>query len=730
MKSQKYNFPIKGLHCASCASRAQKTLQNHPGVVDATVNLSAAHVAVECEESVTPQQLAQVIQKAGYQLIIETSSELDSEQEQESAYSSAKRETLWAVLLSLPLFILGMFFISMPWAGVTSALLAGIVLFYLGRGFFVRTFIQLRQRNVTMDTLVTLSTSVAYLFSLANLLFPAFWWAKGIEPHLYFEASGMIITFILIGRLLEQRAKKSTATAIKSLIGLQPQMALVEKEGKPTLIPIGQVQLNDLLIVRPGEKIAVDGTVLDGESYIDESMLNGEPMPLAKRVGSAVYAGTINGEGSFRFIATQVGSATLLSQIIALVEQAQNSKAPVQKLVDKIASFFVPVILGIALLTLLTWMFLDPIHGFSHGMLGFVTVLVIACPCALGLATPTAIMVGVGAGAQRGILIKDAQSLEIANKVDVVVLDKTGTITEGKPVVTQTQWEDKKPRYKEILYSIEKRSTHPIAQAIVREISTSSLETKTLLLDQVVNRAGLGITAIYKGITYFAGSPALAKEFGIDGTHRYFGVGSVVLFGTTHQLLATFTVSDRVKESSIHAIQALQKRGVLVQMLTGDNSKTAAYIASQVGIKSFKSEVLPADKSLFIQSLQAQGHVVAMVGDGINDSAALAQADLSIAMGTGSDVSMDVAGIILVGGDLRKVEEAILLSRTTVHTLRQNLFWAFIYNLIGVPVAAGLLYPLFGIMLSPMLAGAAMAMSSVSVVANSLRIRKRLMKKV
>ncbi|MGL5981475.1 MAG: heavy metal translocating P-type ATPase [Phocaeicola sp.] len=832
MKMKKYNFPIEGLHCASCAARAEKVLQNYPGVTSAKVNLLVAQLSIVCNETVEPQRLADVIAKAGYTLVIETANEeLDRscsnhptagekrddgttkegrEERKQAAYKLLRSETIGATLLSLPLFVLGMFFMSTPGAGEVSALLAGVVLFYFGRGFFIRTFAQLKQRTVTMDTLVALSTSVAYLYSLANLLFPSFWYSRGITPHLYFEAAGMIVAFILIGRLLEQRAKNRTATAIQSLIGLQSQTALIEQEGVQQVVDIARVQPGDVVVVRAGEKVAVDGTVIDGESYLDESMLSGESMPLLKESGSSVYAGTLNGEGSFRFKATKVGSETLLSHIIALVEEAQSSKPPVQKLVDRIASFFVPIILVVAWVAFLAWVWLDSTNGFTHGIHAFVTVLVIACPCALGLATPTAIMVGIGAAAKRGILIKDAQSLEVAKKIEVVVLDKTGTITEGKPALSEAIWYDETPLLKEILYSLESRSTHPVAQAVVKELSkwvnqmapqgfspissplpkrnielfsahanggaatpfvyttgqkseqgrtqrssgsrgaiqttglsvvqssgdrlggsgaTHLAASKVLQLDAIENKTGLGITARHNGTAYFVGSPALALQFGIDTTHLSFGLGSVVLFGTTDKLIATFTVTDRIKESSIEAIQQLQRRGITVQMLTGDNQQTAAYIAAEVGIKEFKAELLPSDKLAHIQALQGEGRRVAMVGDGINDSAALAQADLSIAMGSGSDVAMEVAAITLVGSDLRKVEESILISRTTIRTLRQNLFWAFVYNLIGVPVAAGALYPLLGVMLSPMLAGAAMALSSVSVVVNSLRIRGKLGRK-
>ncbi|MGL5703848.1 MAG: heavy metal translocating P-type ATPase [Tannerellaceae bacterium] len=725
MKTEKYIFPIEGLHCASCAARAQKALEEKGGVLNATVNLPSSNVTIEYNaEQISPEQLAEAVSKAGYKLIIGEVNQEVMEQKKQAAYQQLKRETIWAAILSVPLFVIGMFLMSAQWGGVVSALLAAVVVFYFGRGFFVRTYTQLKSRTVTMDTLVALSTSVAYLFSLANLLFPQFWLSRGIEPHLYFEAAGMIVAFILIGRLLEARAKNSTASAIKSLIGLQAKHALVEVDGQQKEVAIEFVHMGNTVVVRPGEKIAVDGEVLDGSSYVDESMLSGESMPVLKETGSKVYAGTINKDGSFRFKATKVGSETVLSHIIAMVEQAQNSKAPVQKLVDKIASVFVPVIIGLAILSFAAWMIFDPSGGFTHGMLAFVTVLIIACPCALGLATPTAIMVGVGAGAQRGVLIKDAESLEVAKKVDAVVLDKTGTITEGHPTVEEETWYTEDPIFKRILHALEIRSTHPIAQVIVKDLS----DLEVVALEDYENVAGFGVRANYDGTLYFAGSPAFAEQYGVQVDHAAFEIGSVVVFGKENELLASYTISDAVKASSEEAIRSLHARGIEVYMLTGDNQKTAAHIASKVGITQFKASVLPADKSEFVKALQAQGHTVAMVGDGINDSAALAQADLSIAMGTGSDVAMDVAGITIVSSDLRKIEEAITISRFTVRAIHQNLFWAFIYNLIGVPVAAGILYPLFGVMLSPMIAGAAMALSSVSVVTNSLRIRNKIAK--
>lgn len=723
IKSETYTFPIEGLHCASCAARAEKAVKNCEGVENAVVNLSSANIMITYQPAlITPMELASVVHKAGYKLITDSVVEEQREAERQLAYKRLKNETIWAIVLSIPLFIIGMFFMNMPYGGEVSAILATVIVFYFGRGFFTRTFTQLKSRSVTMDTLVALSTATAYFFSLANLIFPQFWLSHGIEPHLYFEASGMIVAFILLGRILESRAKNNTALAIKKLIGLQPQNAWVEVDGQQVEVEIGKVMVGDVVIAKPGEKIAVDGKVISGHSYIDESMINGESMPQLKKEESKVFAGTINKDGSLRFRATEVGSQTLLSHIIAQVERAQNSKAPVQKYVDRIAAIFVPTIIGIAIVALIAWLLFDPISGFTHGLLAFVTVLVIACPCALGLATPTAIMVGIGAGAQRGILIKDAESLEIAKRVDVAVLDKTGTITSGEPSVESVVWYNNNPIYTHILYALEQHSTHPVAQAIVNHLASN----EPYRIDNFENIPGFGVTGEYEGKRYFAGNTALAKQFGIETDQLTFGIGSVIIFGTQNEVIATFTVGDTIKESSIAAIESLHNLGIKVCMLTGDNEITARDVALKVGIKEYKAHVLPTEKLAYIKALQKEGHVVAMVGDGINDSAALAQANLSIAMGTGSDIAMEVAGITIVAADLRKIKDAIMLSRLTVKTIRQNLFWAFIYNLIGIPIAAGLLYPIFGVMLSPMLAGAAMAFSSVSVVANSLRIKGKI----
>ena len=610
------------------------------------------------------------------------------------------------------------------------ALLSAPVVFWLGRGFFVNAWQQLRHRSATMDTLVALSTGIAYLFSLFNLVFPEFWLSRGVEPHVYFESAAVIVAFILLGRTLEEKAKGDTTASLKKLIGLQPKNAIVvAADGTQTEIPISRIRVGDLLAVRPGEKIAVDGAVCEGDSYVDESMLSGEPLPVHKEPGTKVFAGTINQKGSFHFRAEKVGAATMLAQIIRMVQEAQGSKAPVQKLADKIAGIFVPAIIGIALLSFVLWLVFDPSGGLTHGILAAVTVLVIACPCALGLATPTAVMVGIGKGAEKGILIRDAVSLETAGKIDTVVMDKTGTLTEGKPVVTDIVWANGDDRAKAVFFSLEKLSEHPLADAVVHYFAG----VPTLNVERFGSLTGKGIEGTVDGVRYFAGSRRLldeqgivvGKELNIEAQRLSAEAKSIVWFADSEQALAVAAIADRIKDSSVEAVRELQAAGIDVYMLTGDSRAVAGHIAEKAGIRHFEAEILPQDKAAFVKRLQTLGHKVAMAGDGINDSAALAQADLSIAMGGGSDIAMDVAQMTIISSDLRKIPEAIQLSKQTVRTIRQNLFWAFIYNLVGIPVAAGALYPVSGFLLNPMIAGAAMALSSVSVVANSLRLKYR-----
>ena len=763
-KIVKDTFPVVGMSCAACASRVEKTLAGQPGVRMAAVNYAAATVKVEYDRTeCTAESLRKAVQDAGYDLLVQKDGNAADEAEKvhDERYAQLKSRTIWAIVLSMPVAVIGMFFMDMPYAEYIMWALSTPVVFWLGRGFFISAWKQLRHRTANMDTLVANSTGIAYLFSVFNMLFPEFWLSRGIEPHVYFEASSVIIAFILLGRLMEEKAKGNTSDAIKKLMGLQPKTVTVISRGNNCPmeymeIPVGAVRPGDIIAVKPGERVAVDGTVTEGSSYVDESMLSGEPVPVAKRKDSKVFAGTINQKGSFRFRADKVGTDTLLSKIIAMVQDAQGSKAPVQKLVDRIAAVFVPVIMGIALLSFILWAVLDGENGVTHGLLAMVTVLIIACPCALGLATPTAIMVGIGKGAENGILIKDAESIETARKIDTVVLDKTGTVTEGRPEVTHLIWSlpeapswsdimkreadsasgaqdtkvSRETYLKNIFFSLEKLSEHPLAEAVVKYLKGSS-EVKVKEFESIT---GEGVTGVCEGSRYFAGNLRLMKKNGISispdlslkADELTAEARTVIWFSDEKNALALAAVTDRIKESSIRAVHTLQNEGIEVYMLTGDNEATAAAVAAQAGIRHFKAGVLPQDKAGFIRNLQQQkGRKVAMAGDGINDSAALAQADLGIAMGGGSDIAMDVAGVTIISSDLSKIPEALRLSRLTVRTIRQNLFWAFIYNMIGVPIAAGILYPVNGFLLNPMIAGAAMAFSSVSVVSNSLRLKRK-----
>lgn len=729
----KATIAVLEMSCASCAGSVEDIVKIQPGVVSASVNYGTGNLVVEYLPNMTDlYKLQKAVQGAGYDLLIEQeSSQQDTlEAIHEKKLKTLKSKTIWAVILSLPVFFIGMFFMDIPYANEIMWVFSTPVVLWLGRDFFINAWKQAKHRSANMDTLVALSTGIAYFFSVFNMFFAEFWIQRGLEAHVYFEAASVIIAFILLGKLLEERAKGNTSTAIKKLMGLQPKTVTVRKpDGSEHTTAIEQVNVGDIILVKPGEKIAVDGMVTLGSSYVDESMISGEPVAVSKKENDKVYAGTINQKGSFQFKAQKVGKQTMLAQIIKTVQDAQGSKAPVQKLVDKIAGVFVPVVIGIAIFTFILWIILGGEHGLVHGLMAAVTVLVIACPCALGLATPTAIMVGVGKGAENGILIKDAESLERSKGINAIILDKTGTITEGKPKLTDIQWLDNNDTAKTVLLSIEKQSEHPLADAVVKYLSKES----NVEISNFESVTGKGVQADYNNQTYYAGNKKLMSENNInikEELQRYadlWGKDSktVIWFSDSTQALAVIAIADQIKDTSVQAIKGLQDMGVELYMLTGDNGATAKAIAHQTGIKHYKAEVLPHQKADFVKELQGQGKVVAMVGDGINDSTALATADVSIAMGKGSDIAMDVAKMTIISSDLTKIEQAIRLSKQTVATIKQNLFWAFIYNIIGIPIAAGLLYPINGFLLNPMIAGAAMAMSSVSVVSNSLRLKWR-----
>ncbi|OAV65343.1 Cation-transporting ATPase PacS [Bacteroidales bacterium Barb4] len=725
--SRKAVFPVLQMSCMGCAAAVQRTLRQQPGVASAEVNFAGRNVSVDYNPSVTnPAKLQTAVRSAGYDLIIEADDDTGEageklEEEERRQYVRLKRRAIVAAVLSALLMVTAMTpsLMHQAWAGYVMWLLSTPVVFFCGSRFFTGAYKQARHRAMNMDTLVALSTGTAYLFSVFSLLHTQFWTRHGLHSDVYFEASAVIIAFILLGKLLEERAKRRTSSVIKKLIGLQPQTAtLITSGGLPQEVPIKNIRLDDLILVKSGERIATDGRIAEGSSFVDESMITGEPLPVEKHPEDAVFAGTVNQRGSFKFRATKIGSETLLAQIIHLVSEAQNSKAPVQRLVDKIAGIFVPVVAGIALLSALLWLLWGGEAAVVHAVLAFVTVLIIACPCALGLATPTAVTVGMGRGAEAGILIKDTDSLETLRKVNTIVLDKTGTITEGVPAVTGIQWlVPETTALRDTLFSIEKTSEHPLAEAI------ASFLGEARLLDVVAEaKPGAGVEARIGGETFYVGNASL---FPFWTACKESESQTTVLFGSDTQVFAALTLSDEIKESSRQAVAQLQAAGIEIIMATGDNEATAAEIARQAGIRHYMARALPDDKLRLIRDRQQAGKTVAMVGDGINDSAALAQANVGIAMGRGSDIAIEAASVTIISGDLRKISTALRLSKNTVATIRQNLFFAFIYNIAAIPVAAGILYPVNGFLLNPMIAGLTMALSSVSVVTNSLLLSKR-----
>jgi len=728
----KTSFPVTGMSCASCASSVESMLKSQAGVLIASVNFAASNVWVEYNSGVVnPKKLKETIQSVGYDLIIDEHAAKEQEETALLESKILKQKTIRAALLTIPIVVIGMFFMDMPYGNWIMLVLATPVVSWYGRRFFTTAFKQIRHGKTNMDTLVALSTGIAYFFSLFNTVFPHILMVGGNHTPVYFEASAVIIVFILLGRLLEEKAKANTSSAIKKLMGLQADtVTLLSDDGTESVQSISMVQFGNKLRVKPGERIPVDGEVVDGTSFVDESSITGEPLPVEKGTGTKVFAGTINQKGSFVITAQKVGSDTLLARIIRMVQEAQGSKPPVQKLVDKVASVFVPVVIGLAVVTFIGWMVLGGENALPQALLAMVSVLIIACPCALGLATPTAIMVGIGKGAENGILIKDADGLEQAHLVDTLVLDKTGTITEGKPAVTDWVWKtDDVAASKAILSGIEAQSEHPLADAVTQVLKNEGV--LSVSIDHFESITGRGVVASVQKTKYAIGNELLMKESGIILTPEDKKAAgglqeqakTVLYFGGEGQVLAIIAIADQIKSTSFAAIESLKQSGIEIHMLTGDNEHTAMSVARQTGITHYKAGFLPGDKADYIKSLQQEGKVVAMVGDGINDSQAMAQADVSIAMGNGSDIAMDVAKMTIVSSNLGSISSAIKLSKQTIRTIRQNLFWAFIYNLIGIPIAAGLLYPFTGFMLSPMIAGAAMAMSSVSVVSNSLRLK-------
>ena len=732
-------LPVEGMTCASCVARVENALKAADGIESASVNLATEKVTVSFDPAKTDtSRMSQAVEHAGYRLVLPStdrrSNEPTYERTNESSFRKLKREFLLGAVLTIPIMAVSMigmtdwFMALSPFTmtEINRLLLVAttVVMVASGKRFFSVAWNLARHGSVDMNTLVAVGTGSAYIYSATIVLFPR--WLSVTDPsgHIYFDTAATIITLILMGRLLESKAKLRTTDAIKKLVNLQPKTALIRRNGVEVDVPVGEVLHNEVFIVRPGEKIPVDGMILKGTSSVDESMVTGESMPLEKIPGKAVVGGTINKEGSLEVRATAVGKETVIAQIIRLVEEAQGSKAPIQTLADKVASVFVPVVIGIAVVTFILWLLIGGIP-FSSALINFVAVLIIACPCALGLATPTAIMVGTGRGATQGILIRNAESLERAHEIQTIVLDKTGTLTEGKPSVTDFVSLNGLDEGKVLqsAASVEHRSEHPLARAIVDHAAHKGLHPGEVGAFRAVS--GLGVRAAIGGSETIVGSPSFMKDQQIDISDAEkqimkFATGgkTAVLVAMNGSVAGVFGISDAVKSTSRIAIEKLKQMGIAVIMITGDSDATAQSVGASVGIDQVISGVMPQEKASHIRRLQAQGGVVAMVGDGINDAPALAQADVGIAMGTGTDVAMETADITLMNGDLTNVVHAILLSRRTIRTIKQNLFWAFAYNVVGIPVAAlGLL--------NPMYAAAAMALSSVSVVSNSLRLRKR-----
>ncbi len=734
MKTIKKTFPVTGMTCASCARSVENTLKGQRGIKSAAVNYANASALIEYDPAeANIARLKDTVQSIGYGIIIdETVSTEDIESINLKAYRRLVINTTLAIILSIPLVAIAMLGMHLPYSNYIMWALATPVIGLFGKQFYIGAWKQAKHFSANMDTLVALSTSIAYVFSVFNTIYPQYWTSRGLEAPVYFEASAVVIAFILLGKMLEDKAKTNTSSAIKKLMGLQPKSVFrINTAGDEEIVLMADIQVSDIIAVKPGDKIAVDGIIVTGSSYVDESMISGEAIAVEKRAGSKVFAGTINQKGSFQFRAEKVGAETLLAQIIKKVQEAQGSKAPVQKLADKIAGIFVPVVIVIAIACFILWMTLGGTNGLTHGLLSVVTILVIACPCALGLATPTAIIVGVGKGAENGILVKDAESLETLHKINAIVFDKTGTITEGMPEVVDIAWDSNtdKEQLSSILYSMELQSEHPLAGAVTSFFK--ELQIAKVTVNSFSSITGSGVTALYDRKIYFAGSKKLIESMGIPTPEALSTKAAewatqsntIIWLADQFSALAAIAIADKIKLSSHGAVKQLQSMGVEVYMLTGDNERTAYTIAAEAGITQYKAEASPNDKSEFIKALQAQGEIVGMAGDGINDSQALAQADVSIAMGRGTDIAMDVAKITLMSSDLKQIPRAMVLSKKTVKTIKQNLFWAFIYNIIAIPLAAGILYPINGFLLNPMIAGAAMALSSVSVVSNSLRLK-------
>ncbi len=743
--TKKSVFPIGGMTCASCVARVEQALSSVPGVISANVNLASEKATVEYIEGIELAELRQAVKGAGYELGSEAETLEDVTTAARREIRTIRNRLILAAVLGLSIFILSW---SPSFTGKLYLLwaLATPVQFWAGWRFYRGAWGALKHRTADMNTLIAVGTSAAYFYSMVAVLFPGLFVARGLEPHVYFDTAAVIIALILLGRFLEARARGQTSEAIKKLIGMRPKTALVIRDGEEREISVEDVQVGDLILVRPGERVPVDGIIHQGYSSVDESMITGESIPVEKKVGDEVIGATINKTGSFQFEATKVGKDTTLAQIIRLVEEAQGSKAPIQRLADIIASYFVPIVIGIAIITFIIWYFVGPAPALTFALLNFVAVLIIACPCALGLATPTAIMVGTGKGAEHGILIRSAEALERSHQTRTVLLDKTGTLTRGEPKVTDViaAPASSQEEVLRLAASAERGSEHPLAEAIVRAASEKKLELFPVSDFNAI--PGHGVEASVEGKKLLLGNLRLIKDRGLslngleEEANRLWGKGKTVMFlGLDSEVMGIIALADTLKPNAKEALEELHKMGIETVMLTGDNQRTAEAIAREVGIDRVLAEVLPEHKAQEVKKLQEEGKVVAMVGDGINDAPALAQADIGIAIGTGTDVAMETGDITLIRGDLTGIVTAISLSKRTMRTIKQNLFWAFAYNTALIPVAAGVLFLAFGQtgvpsglhfilgdygFLNPILAAAAMAASSITVVLNSLRLRR------